>query len=78
MLDEFLGTGTKQWRSDQPNWTVRSLLAVWYRPNFDGFFVSEPPHATSAKQEYPHKPAHVSMPKECRKIFLVTMAPERE
>lgn len=42
LLEEFLGTGTKQWRSDQPNWTVRSLLAVWYRPNFDGFFVSEP------------------------------------
>ncbi|EKD01766.1 hypothetical protein A1Q2_03829 [Trichosporon asahii var. asahii CBS 8904] len=60
LLEEFLGTGSKQWRSDQPNWTVRSLLAVWYRPNFDGFF-----------------PAHVSMPKECRKIFLVTMAPEQ-
>lgn len=41
LLEEFLGTGTKQWRSDQPNWTVRSLLAEWYRPNFDGFFVSD-------------------------------------
>lgn len=33
---------------------------------------------TIAEHQYPYKPAHVSMPKECRKIFLVTMAPERE
>lgn len=39
-LDDLLGTGTKQWRHDQPHWDVRELLAVWYRPNFDGFFVS--------------------------------------
>jgi hypothetical protein len=39
-LDDLLGAGTKQWRAEEPHWNIHSLLAVWYRPNFDGFFVS--------------------------------------
>lgn len=81
-LDDLLGSGTKQWRAEEPHWSVRSLLGVWYRPNFDGFFVStgeesgkELQHTCS--RQYPYKPAHVSQPKECKKIYLVTMT-ERE
>ncbi|BEJ10891.1 hypothetical protein CspHIS471_0103130 [Cutaneotrichosporon sp. HIS471] len=59
-LNDLLGDGTKQWRAEEPHWNIHALLGVWYRPNFDGFF-------------YPYKPAHVSQPKECKKIYLVTM-----
>lgn len=40
-LDEFLGSGAKQWtvKGAKSPWEVRNLLAVWWRPNFDGFFV---------------------------------------
>ncbi|WWC63524.1 uncharacterized protein I303_106127 [Kwoniella dejecticola CBS 10117] len=42
------------------DWKVRDLLACWWRPNYDTFF-------------YPHIPAHISRPKECKKIYLVEL-----
>jgi cleavage and polyadenylation specificity factor subunit 5 len=80
-LDEFLGSGAKQWtvKGAKSPWEVRNLLAVWWRPNFDGFFVGIPYDEThKLTTQYPYKPVHVSEPKERRKIFLVTMPPESE
>lgn len=80
-LDELLGTGCNPSSASDSRWTVRSLLSVWYRPNFNGFLVRtsiDPGEHFHSCQQYPYKPVHVSQPKERRKIFLVTMSPERE
>ncbi|KAL1405790.1 hypothetical protein Q8F55_007466 [Vanrija albida] len=61
-LRDLLNTAGKP-VSDQPQWTVRDLLSIWWRPNFDGFF-------------YPYKPAHITTPKERKKMFLVTVPPK--
>eukprot|EP00123_Amoebidium_parasiticum_P015333 comp22907_c0_seq1/m.36236 comp22907_c0_seq1/g.36236 ORF comp22907_c0_seq1/g.36236 comp22907_c0_seq1/m.36236 type:complete len:204 (-) comp22907_c0_seq1:263-874(-) len=44
-------------------WEVADVVANWYRPNFDTF-------------QYPYVPAHISKPKEHKKIMLVQL-PER-
>uniref|UniRef100_A0A7S1PJ78 Cleavage and polyadenylation specificity factor subunit 5 n=1 Tax=Percolomonas cosmopolitus TaxID=63605 RepID=A0A7S1PJ78_9EUKA len=44
----------------QSEWKVGDCLSVWYRPNFD-------------TQMYPYKPAHITKPKEIKKLFLVTL-----
>ncbi|KAK4686439.1 cleavage and polyadenylation specificity factor subunit 5, partial [Tremellales sp. Uapishka_1] len=44
-------------------WSVGECLSTWYRPHFDGFM-------------YPYIPAHVSKPKEIRKLYLVNLAPD--
>ena len=45
-------------------WQVdENALAVWWRPNFE-------PHM------YPYVPAHVTKPKECRKVFAIRL-PEK-
>ncbi|AFR96716.2 cleavage and polyadenylation specificity factor subunit 5 [Cryptococcus neoformans C23] len=46
------------------DWEVRDCLSVWYRPHFDTFI-------------YPYAPAHVSYPKECKKLYLVNLPPNK-
>ncbi|KIM87827.1 hypothetical protein PILCRDRAFT_814542 [Piloderma croceum F 1598] len=45
-------------------WEIGDCLAQWWRPNFETFM-------------YPFVPAHITKPKECKKLFLVQM-PERK
>ncbi|KAI6145491.1 cleavage and polyadenylation specificity factor 25 kDa subunit [Pisolithus tinctorius] len=45
-------------------WDIGDCLAQWWRPNFETFM-------------YPFIPAHITKPKECKKLFLVHM-PERK
>ncbi|KAL7422342.1 hypothetical protein Q5752_002988 [Cryptotrichosporon argae] len=60
LLSEQLGTGAPTRRKpDGSEWGIRQCLGMWYRPNFDGFF-------------YPYVPAHITKPKERKKVFLVT------
>ncbi|KAI9101305.1 Cleavage/polyadenylation specificity factor subunit 5 [Phlyctochytrium arcticum] len=40
------------------DWEVGELLAVWWRPNFETFM-------------YPYIPAHITKPKEMKKVYLV-------
>ncbi|WWD19255.1 hypothetical protein CI109_103713 [Kwoniella shandongensis] len=63
------GTATKPkqlWVKPPGNedWKVKECLSVWYRPNFDTFF-------------YPYVPAHISKPKECKKLYLVSLPPSK-
>ncbi|KAG1743796.1 nucleotide hydrolase-domain-containing protein [Suillus lakei] len=44
-------------------WEIGDCLAQWWRPNFETFM-------------YPFVPAHITKPKECKKLYLVQM-PER-
>ena len=52
-------------RTDGPqmDWNVDELAATWWRPNF------EPP-------QYPYIPAHITKPKEERRMYLVQL-PEK-
>jgi len=45
-------------------WEIGDCLAQWWRPNFETFM-------------YPFIPAHITKPKECKKLFLVQM-PEKK
>ena len=47
----------------QPSWDVGECIATFWRPNFDVAL-------------YPYLPAHITRPKEVKKLFLVPM-PER-
>lgn len=47
----------------QSAWEVGDLLGVYWRPNFETIF-------------YPYMPAHITKPKECKKLFLINL-PER-
>eukprot|EP01113_Clastostelium_recurvatum_P020595 TRINITY_DN2436_c0_g2_i1.p1 TRINITY_DN2436_c0_g2~~TRINITY_DN2436_c0_g2_i1.p1 ORF type:complete len:209 (+),score=33.51 TRINITY_DN2436_c0_g2_i1:20-646(+) len=47
----------------QPQWEIGDLLCQFWRPNFETLM-------------YPYIPAHITQPKECKKIFLVPL-PER-
>jgi cleavage and polyadenylation specificity factor subunit 5 len=42
---------------------VNELLGNWWRPNFENCL-------------YPYNPPHITKPKECKKIYLVTL-PEK-
>eukprot|EP00933_Yihiella_yeosuensis_P074886 TRINITY_DN83988_c0_g1_i2.p1 TRINITY_DN83988_c0_g1~~TRINITY_DN83988_c0_g1_i2.p1 ORF type:complete len:198 (-),score=24.77 TRINITY_DN83988_c0_g1_i2:137-730(-) len=44
-------------------WRIGDLLSIWWCPSFDG-------------QAYPYLPQHVTRPKECIKIYQVSL-PER-
>ncbi|KAH9475181.1 Cleavage and polyadenylation specificity factor subunit 5 [Psilocybe cubensis] len=46
------------------DWEIGDCLAQWWRPNFETFM-------------YPFIPAHITKPKECKKLFVVQM-PERK
>ena len=41
-------------------WDVREVLGTWWKPGFDDII-------------YPYVPAHVSRPKECARVWLVSM-----
>lgn len=45
------------------DWAVEDLISNWWRPNF------EPP-------QYPYIPAHITKPKELRRMYLVQL-PEK-
>ncbi|KAJ3300630.1 hypothetical protein HK104_009287 [Borealophlyctis nickersoniae] len=45
------------------DWEIGELLAVWWRPNFETYM-------------YPYVPAHITKPKEMKKIYLVHL-PEK-
>ncbi|KAL5638830.1 hypothetical protein ACGC1H_003254 [Rhizoctonia solani] len=65
-LDERLAPlpGSAQHLGHDGDWEIGDCLAQWWRPNFETFM-------------YPFIPAHVTKPKECKKLFLVQM-PERK
>ncbi|CAE8706529.1 unnamed protein product [Polarella glacialis] len=44
-------------------WKMGDLLSIWWNPSFDG-------------KSYPYLPQHVTRPKECAKVYQVTL-PER-
>ncbi|KAI8803681.1 cleavage and polyadenylation specific factor 5 [Cladochytrium replicatum] len=46
------------------DWEIGELLAVWWRPNFETFM-------------YPYIPAHITKPKEMKKVYLVHL-PDRK
>jgi len=50
--------------SSHEDWQIGECLSVWWRPNFETFM-------------YPYTPAHVTKPKEQKKIFLVHL-PEKK
>ena len=41
-------------------WQVGETLAQWWRPNFETFM-------------YPFLPAHVTRPKECKKLYFIQL-----
>ncbi|XP_015967477.1 pre-mRNA cleavage factor Im 25 kDa subunit 2-like [Arachis duranensis] len=44
-----------------PNWKIGECVARWWRPNFEKFM-------------YPHCPAHIKKPKECRVLYMVHLS----
>ena len=48
----------------QPDWEITECISTWYRPNFETFM-------------YPYMPAHITKPKEQKKIFLVSLSEKR-
>ncbi|CAG8459130.1 6876_t:CDS:2 [Funneliformis geosporum] len=67
-LDERLAPVTSTYNSNNTSshqdWQIGECLSVWWRPNFETFM-------------YPYIPAHVTKPKEQKKIFLVHL-PEQK
>jgi cleavage and polyadenylation specificity factor subunit 5 len=55
---------TNQVGLDTDDWEVGELLSIWHRPNFENFM-------------YPYIPAHITRPKEIKKIFLIHL-PEQK
>ena len=41
-------------------WQIADTLAQWWRPNFETFM-------------YPFLPAHVTRPKECKKLYFIQL-----
>ena len=46
-------------------WQIGDTLAQWWRPNFETFM-------------YPFLPAHVTRPKECKKLYLIHLPDSSE
>jgi cleavage and polyadenylation specificity factor subunit 5 len=42
------------------DWSIHDCVAQWWRPNFETFM-------------YPFIPAHVTRPKECKKMYLIQL-----
>ena len=59
-LNERLAPVGTQFSGDAVNeeWQIGDTLAQWWRPNFETFM-------------YPFLPAHVTRPKECKKMYLI-------
>lgn len=47
----------------QVDWTVDELISTWWRPNFEA-------------PQYPYIPAHITKPKESKRMYLVQL-PEK-
>ena len=45
---------------NEGEWEIGDTLAQWWRPNFETFM-------------YPFLPAHVTRPKECKKLYFVKL-----
>ena len=59
-LNERLAPVGTQFSGEGVNdeWQIGDTLAQWWRPNFETFM-------------YPFLPAHVTRPKECKKLYLI-------
>ncbi|OAA74112.1 cleavage and polyadenylation specific factor 5 [Cordyceps fumosorosea ARSEF 2679] len=58
-LDERLGPVGRLGEDEKDgDWDIGECLSQWWRPNFETFM-------------YPFVPAHVTRPKECKKIYLI-------
>ena len=64
-LNERLAPVGSQFSGEAVNneWQVVDTLAQWWRPNFETFY-------------YPFLPAHVTRPKECKKLYLIHLPRE--
>ena len=61
-LNERLAPVGNQFSGDGVNdeWQIGDTLAQWWRPNFETFM-------------YPFLPAHVTRPKECKKLYFIQL-----
>ena len=61
-LNERLAPVGTQFTGEGVNdeWVVGDTLAQWWRPNFETFM-------------YPFIPAHVTRPKECKKLYFIQL-----
>ena len=62
-LNERLAPMGSQFSGDgvkEGEWEIGDTLAQWWRPNFETFM-------------YPFLPAHVTRPKECKKLYFVKL-----
>ncbi|KAF7563777.1 hypothetical protein G7046_g298 [Stylonectria norvegica] len=60
-LDERLAPVGRLGEGEEANdWQIGDCLAQWWRPNFETFM-------------YPFVPAHVTRPKECKKLYFVQL-----
>lgn len=67
--------------NDDAEWKIKECLSIWWRPNFDTFLVGTPLFGLTAYAndgQYPYLPAHVTEPKECKKLFLVELPAHSE
>lgn len=61
-LDERLAPVGQQFSGEtkEGEWEIGDTLAQWWRPNFETFM-------------YPFCPAHVTRPKECKKLYFIQL-----
>lgn len=61
-LNERLAPVGSQFSGEGVNdeWQIGDTLAQWWRPNFETFM-------------YPFLPAHVTRPKECKKLYFIQL-----
>ncbi|WYZ40236.1 hypothetical protein EsH8_IV_000577 [Colletotrichum jinshuiense] len=60
-LDERLAPVGRIGEGEEPaDWQIGDCLAQWWRPNFETFM-------------YPFVPAHVTRPKECKKLYFIQL-----
>ena len=61
-LNERLAPVGTQFSGEGVNeeWEVGDCLAQWWRPSFETFM-------------YPYLPAHVTRPRECKKLYLIKL-----
>lgn len=60
-LDERLAPVGKLGEGEKEgDWTIGDCISQWWRPNFETFM-------------YPFIPAHVTRPKECKKLYMIQL-----